>query len=245
MAGATSPITLYGTLIQHAAENLSGIVINQLAKPGAPVIYGGSPAIFDMRCATPPMGAIESMMIDCGYKQIGKYLGLPTHTYMGLSDSKDLDGQMGVESGIGAILAALGGINVVAGAGMLGSENCQSLEKLMIDNEICGMAWRLMKGISQRDKFETGEMLGECLKTGNFLGHLTTLRLFKEEQYIPKLFMDRTSIEAWMSQKEKRSLKEKVREDVEKVMRDYLPAPLDNDTQKELSEIWIFYKENL
>ena len=48
-----------------------------------------------------------------------------------------------------------------------------------------------------------------------------------------------------MSQKEKRSLKEKVREDVEKVMRDYLPAPLDNDTQKELSEIWIFYKENL
>ena len=29
-------------LIQHTAETLSGVVISQLARPGTPVLYGGS-----------------------------------------------------------------------------------------------------------------------------------------------------------------------------------------------------------
>ena len=238
LAGAVSPVTLYGALIQHTAENLSGLVISQLAMSGAPVIYGGSPAIFDMRDATAPLGAIESLMLDCGYQQIGKYLGLPTHTYMGLSDSKDLDSQMGMEAGIGIILAAICGINVVSGAGMLGSENCQSLEKLMLDNELCGMALRLISGISPRDKFETEEILGECLETGNFISHAATLRLFREEQYIPESFIDRTGIEAWKSKKHKKGLKKKLREEVGKVMRSYFPSPLDEDIRSELFKLW-------
>ena len=94
------------------------------------------------------MGAIETMMLDCAYCQIGHSLGLPTHAYMALSDAKTLDAQAGLETGIGAILAALAGVNMVSGPGMLDFESCQSLEKLVIDNDICGMAKRLMRGIS-------------------------------------------------------------------------------------------------
>ena len=50
--GATGPVTLAGSLAQLNAEFLSGLVISQLAKPGAPVIYGGSPTTFDMRYCT-------------------------------------------------------------------------------------------------------------------------------------------------------------------------------------------------
>ena len=64
LTGATSPVTIAGTLVQHVAENLCGLVICQLAKKGAPVIFGGSPASFDMRKGTTSMGAIETMMID-------------------------------------------------------------------------------------------------------------------------------------------------------------------------------------
>jgi trimethylamine--corrinoid protein Co-methyltransferase len=142
--GATGPVTLAGSLVQLNAEFLSGLVLSQLTSPGAPVIYGGSPTTFDMRHCTSRMGAIETMMMGCAYAQIGKYNGLPTHMYLGLSDTKTVDAQAGFESGIGIVLGALAGINVISGPGMLDFENCQSFEKLVIDDAICGMALRLM-----------------------------------------------------------------------------------------------------
>ena len=107
LSGFMAPVTLVGTLVQHTAETLSGVVISQLVRPGAPVLYGGSPAIFDVRYETTPMGAIETMMIDCAYSEIGKHLGLPTQAYIALSDAKQLDAQAGLETGMGATLAAL------------------------------------------------------------------------------------------------------------------------------------------
>ena len=53
------------------------------------------------------MGAIETMMIDCAYDEIGKRLGLPTQAYIALCDAKPLDAQAGLETGMGAVLAGL------------------------------------------------------------------------------------------------------------------------------------------
>jgi len=52
LAGAAAPVTLLGSVVQHAAECISGITIHQLARPGAPIVWGGAPAIFDMRRGT-------------------------------------------------------------------------------------------------------------------------------------------------------------------------------------------------
>ncbi|MFX1508481.1 MAG: trimethylamine methyltransferase family protein, partial [Promethearchaeota archaeon] len=119
LAGASAPITLIGSITQHCAECLAGIVIVQLTKQGVPLIWGGSPAVFDMKHGTTPMGAIETMMINLGDIEMGKYLNLPTHAYMSLSDSKVPDSQAGFEAGMGALLAGLAGINMVSGPGML------------------------------------------------------------------------------------------------------------------------------
>ena len=83
LAGAAGPVTLLGSVVQHAAECISGITIHQLAGPGSPIVWGGAPAVFDMRHGTTPMSAIETAMIDASYAQVGKALGLPTHTYQG------------------------------------------------------------------------------------------------------------------------------------------------------------------
>jgi trimethylamine--corrinoid protein Co-methyltransferase len=141
LSGFMAPVTLVGSLVQHTAETLSGLAISQLTNPGTPVLYGGSPAIFDVRYETTPMGAIGTMMMDCAYNEIGKHLGLPTQAYIGLSDAKLLDAQAGLETSMGATLAALAGINNVSGPGMLDFESCFSLEKLVLDNEICGMVF--------------------------------------------------------------------------------------------------------
>src|SRR5271166_6010021 len=106
-AGATAPVTLAGSIVQHAAECISGITIHQLACPGAPVVWGGAPAIFDMRTGTSPMGAIETTMLDLGCAQVGKSFGLPTHGYLVAGDGIRVDAQGASESGISAVLGAL------------------------------------------------------------------------------------------------------------------------------------------
>jgi len=202
LTGAISPVTLTGALVQHTAENLSGVVIHQLSGPGSPIIYGGSPAAFDMRKGTTPMGAIETMMIDMSYSQIGKHLGLPTHAYMGLSDSKTVDTQAGFESGNGIILAALAGINMVSGPGMLDFESCQSFEKLLIDDQVCGMALRLLEGVVQRGKPMGFDVLKGAIESDRpgeyFLTSPDTLRWFKEELSFPDPLVDRSDYGGWL-----------------------------------------------
>ena len=185
MTGATSPVTIPGTLVQHTAEDLCGLCICQLAKPGVPVIFGGCPSSFDMRRGTTPMGAIETMMIDARYAQVGKALNLPVHAYMALSDAKTIDAQAGLETAMGAVVAALAGVNVVSGPGMLDYVRCQSLEKLVIDDEICGMAYRLIAGITQRDTpiaLEVFKTLGSDM---SFLTHQHTRLVQGRAHYAP------------------------------------------------------------
>jgi trimethylamine--corrinoid protein Co-methyltransferase len=77
LAGATSPVTLAGTLIDHNAEVLSGIVLSQLVSRGTPVIYGSSTTIFDLKTATTPVGAPELGMISTGVAKLADYYLLP------------------------------------------------------------------------------------------------------------------------------------------------------------------------
>ncbi|MCC6751892.1 MAG: trimethylamine methyltransferase family protein [Deltaproteobacteria bacterium] len=196
MTGATSPVTLREAVVQHCAENLSGIVIHQLAGRGSPVIYGGSPAAFDMRQGTTPMGAIETMMIDVAYAQVGKHLGLPIHAYMALSDSKCPDYQAGFETGMGAVLAALAGINMVSGPGMLDFENCQSFEKLLLDHDACTAALRLVRGLETRPG-DAVALIGEVVKAQEFLSHPHTRKHWRQELMIPSTLVERRTYGDW------------------------------------------------
>ncbi|MDQ7824974.1 MAG: trimethylamine methyltransferase family protein [Candidatus Eremiobacteraeota bacterium] len=217
LAGATGPVTLVGSITQHVAETLSGVVISQLAAPGAPVIFGGSPSVFDMRKGTTPMGAIETMMIDASYAQVGKFLGLPTHAYMGLSDAKRLDYQGGLESSAGIMLAALTGINMISGAGMHDFESCQSIQKLVMDNEICGMAKRLTRGVEAVSHPMALDILMDVTHRGmNFLSHPTTLSQFRHEFYFPSPVIDRANLGDW--EKEKRELPARIDDRLKKIL---------------------------
>ena len=234
MTGATSPITIGGTLVQHVVENLCGLVICQLAKKGAPVIFGGSPSSFDMRKGTTPMGAIETMMIDSGYAQVAKSLRLPTHAYMGLSDAKTNDSQAGLESGMGALLAALSGINVVSGPGMMDFESCQSLEKLVIDNEICGMAYRFIEGIAQREDLLATPLFSNVTRDMEFLTHPHTRKWLREEHRYPNI-IDRDTYDGWVSLGEK-PLAQRANEEVRRILE--TPVDLINDgIRRDLQDI--------
>jgi trimethylamine--corrinoid protein Co-methyltransferase len=236
LTGATSPVTLAGALVQLTAENLSGIVIHQLAHPGSPIIFGGSPAAFDMRKGTTPMGAVETMMIDAAHVQIGKHLGLPTHAYLGLSDAKIVDGQAGLETGMGGLVAALAGANVISGPGMLNFESCQSLEKLVLDNEICGMALRMVRGIEARGDRLGGDLYGDIYDGKHFLTSKETLRWFREEMYQAGAVIDRDTYDAWTSHG-KKSAWDRACMEVERIISSYTGEPLPDDSLKALMSI--------
>jgi trimethylamine--corrinoid protein Co-methyltransferase len=197
LAGAAAPVTLLGSVVQHAAECISGITIHQLAKAGAPIVWGGAPAIFDMRKGGTPMGAIETAMIDASYAQVGKYLNIPTHCYLGATESKVVDAQAGMESGMSALVGALAGINMISGAGMLDFLACHSPEKLTVDAEAIGMAKRMLEGVQVRTETLATAMFEGINFKGDFLKQRVTRELFSQEQYLPSDVIDRDSIRGW------------------------------------------------
>jgi trimethylamine--corrinoid protein Co-methyltransferase len=191
LAGATAPVTLVGSVVQHAAECISGISIHQLAQPGAPIVWGGAPAIFDMRSGKTPMGAIETAMLDLACSQVGKYLGLPTHAYLVAGDGRVVDAQVEMESGMSAVLGALAGINMISGAGMLDFLACHSIEKLVIDAEAIASAQRLIEGIQPRGVSLAVDMFAQTGLQGDFLKLKETRELFRKEQHFPSAVIDR------------------------------------------------------
>lgn len=197
LIGATSPVTLEGTIVQHTAENLSGVVIHQTAAPAAPLIYGCAATLFDMRRGTAPMSAVEAQMVDAGCVQIGKHFGLPVHAYLGLSDAKTPDAQAGFETTMGAVVAALAGVNVASGAGMLNYVICQSLEKLLIDSDVCRHAMKLAAGIPHHDDDAGASAIAECAESGSFITSAHTRRYFRGEVDYPGPVIDRLSPGDW------------------------------------------------
>ena len=228
LAGATAPVTLAGSVVQHAAECISGITIHQLAKPGAPIVWGGAPAIFDMRTGKTPMGAIETAMLDLACSQVGKYLGLPTHAYLVTGDGKAVDAQVGMESGISAVLGALAGINMISGAGMLDFLACHSIEKLVVDAEAIASAQRLIEGIEPRGESLAVAMFAQTGLHGDFLKLKETRALFRKEQHFPSAVIDRGASGVISD------ILKRARERVEELVADYRRPEVSSDREREM-----------
>ena len=235
LSGFVAPVTLVGSVVQHAAETLSGVVLSQLAAAGAPVVWGGSPAIFDIRHETTPMGAIETMMLDCANAEIGKRLGLPTQGYIALSDAKALDAQAGLETGMGAVLAGLSGINSVSGPGMLDFESCQSLEKLVLDDEICGMVARLRRGLEPRDDFPSRPLFEELFKDEHLLIAAHTRKHRKEQIRFTSPVIERAPLGRWREEGET-TLAQRASREVERVVAAWTPSRVPDEAKRALRE---------
>ncbi len=236
MPGATTPVTLAGSVLVHTAETLSGLVLSQVVNPGTPFVYGGAPVHFDMRTGVTPLGAVEATMIGAAYAQMGKYYGLPTHTYACLGDSRMIDAQAGLETAMSGILAQLAGINVISGPGMLDCVRCMSLEKLVIDNEICGMALRLHRGINCAPDALAAELIADLGPGGDYLSTQHTLEWFRREQYIPSPVIDRSDRSSWEAGGS-RDILSRARDRVKDILEGHEPVALDAQREDALDDV--------
>ncbi|MFN8573380.1 MAG: trimethylamine methyltransferase family protein, partial [Gemmatimonadaceae bacterium] len=185
LLGMISPATTVGALVLHTAEVLSGLTIAQRVRPGTPVLFGGAPASFHMQLMSNPMTAVEALQLYCAYAEVAKFLKLPCQAYMALSDSKFNDPQAGMETGVGAFLAALAGINSVSGPGMLDYVNCFSLEKLVFDDEVVAHAQRFIRPVEVKDDLPAMPLMDELVRDKHLLMSEHTLAHWPEELYLP------------------------------------------------------------
>ena len=158
-----------------------------------------------------------------------------------MSDTKILDMQSGVESGMGALLAGIKGVNMISGAGMIDFETTQSIQKVVIDNQMCGMIHRFNRGIEQRDEPIAKNLLIDLEEKTHLLSHDHTLKWFKKEHFIPNQLIDRSTNEEWIN-KGRKTIDQRAKEEVDNLLVKYSGTSLDKDKISDLIEI-MSYKD--
>jgi trimethylamine--corrinoid protein Co-methyltransferase len=197
MAGATSPITLAGTLVQLHAEELAGIAFTQLVSPGTPVIYGGIPSMADMRRLKYIGGGVEFGLMNAAIAQLSQYIGVPNHNSAGITEAKIPDIQAVYEKCFAILQCALSGSNFVHhAAGILESLLTISHEQLVIDNEIIGMARRAVRGIEVNVDKLALSAIRQVGPGGSYVESEHTLDYLNEE-FLEPMLTDRSDREDW------------------------------------------------
>ena len=141
-----------------------------------------------------------------------------------------------MESAFGMLMGALGGVNLIAGPGMMDFESTQSLEKLVLDNEGCGMALRAVAGVSDRSAAEAVDLLRQVVELGSFLAHPHTRKWYRQEQLIPGRVVDRASYGDWEAAGAPDAWSA-AHAEVQRILARGNPAPLEEKLQSELVAI--------
>lgn len=232
MAGATGPVQLPGTIVLQNAEFLSGVVLAQLTKPGAPCVYGGTSTITDMRTGLPSVGAPEQMILQNVQAQVAKYYNLPCRGSGGISDGYIPDGQASMESALALLTTLNSGSNfIIQSAGIIGAYLMMSYEKFIMDEEILARIMRLIKPLSFSDDHINLDTIQDVGIGGEYLTHPTTFKHFKKEYYVSSLTR-RQSHEAWVNEGQKaihEVAAQKVAERIDAYERPDIPRDIEAD----------------
>jgi trimethylamine---corrinoid protein Co-methyltransferase len=233
MAGSTSPVTLAGTLAQVHAEQLSGIGLTQLAHPGAPVLYGAIPSMADMKSMDYLGGGVEFGLMNAAVTQMARHVGVPNYNSAGLTDAKIPDIQSGYEKAFSLCLCALAGSNFIHhAAGMLESMKAVAYEQYVIDNEIIGMALRLLKGIRIDEETLGLDAVRAAGPGGNYLSSMHTVKFMRQEYFRPSV-ADRRSREAWEAAGSPDG-RERARGQVKRILETHRPAGIDPEIDRDI-----------
>jgi trimethylamine--corrinoid protein Co-methyltransferase len=225
MAGSTSPVTLAGTLVQLNAEQLSGIVLTQLVRPGTPVLAGYIPGVADMRSGGYLGGAVEFGMMQAAASQLAHHYGVPIYGSGGMSDSKLPDAQAGYEKMATLLLAAMGGCNYIHHAiGMVTNMNAASLEQAVMDDEVAGMVLRVLRGVEISDETLAVQAVARVGPGGHYLMDDHTLQFMRSELFHPAL-ADRQNRASWEAAG-KQDARPRAAARAEKLLRSHEPMEL-------------------
>lgn len=232
--GATSPITLAGSLVQSNAAVLAGLVLIQLVRKGSPVVYGSIPVNLDARTGIPSSGCPENSLRCAGGAQMAHYYGLPSAMSGGATDAKVPDVQAGFESAFGMLTTVLAGANWIrVVAGELEYHFTASYEMLAIHDEMFGIAMRIARGITVDDDTLAVPLIKKVApRQGHYMAEKHTLGHIRSERYLTSL-SDRHTHGDWTKAGSK-DIAQRARERVKAILATHRPEPLPKDVERDL-----------
>lgn len=235
IAGATSPVTLAGTLAQINAEAICGILLTQIIHEGAPVLYSVVPTTANMKSMEFLFGAVENGIMNGASAQLAAYYNLPQYSTGGVTESKAFDIQNGYEKCINNLLPGAAGAQLIHNAaGQIDSSMAVAYEQYILDNEIIGAIKRVLQGITVTPETLAAELIGEVGPGGHFLAQKHTSTHMRAELYIPPVTV-RESYSVW-EQGDQKNMVDRAREAAERILQEHRPLPLPEGLDKALGE---------
>ena len=210
--GGTAPISTSGCYALCLAEALSGILIHQLKRKGAPIIMAGLAGPLDMKTTMALYADPVANQFNMATGAMGHFYNLPTYGMSGVSDSCVNDIQSAMECTFSVVISALSGMSIIHDNGYTGNGMIGNLETLIMDNEIIAMAKQYMRGIEVSDETIPVDLIEEVGPGGHYLLAEHTLKYFRTETYYPR-YMNRKGYLLWQSDDGKdmgQKLKERV-----------------------------------
>ncbi len=236
-AGGTSPATLAGTLVMEIAELLAGLILTQLVRPGVPVRLFGYASAMDQKYGCFTFASPEKALMAVATAQMFRYYGVPHGVHGATTRSNVLDAQAGYETGILNMFTALSGSELVIECTSSGIEDTvlSVYEQAAIGNEICGMVYRILRGIEVTPETLAVDVIREVGPRGQFLTHSHTREHYRLENWEAKIG-NRMARDEW-EESGALDIRARAKEEVRRILATHHPKPLDIDVQRKLQQI--------
>lgn len=233
--GLSAPATLAGTMAQENAEILAGLCVVQLIREGTPVCYGGICHAFDMRTTQLIFSGPEQAIFGVAMTQMGKHYGLPVYINVGLTDSKRVDAQAGLEAGISLALGAAAGADIFGHLGIAGADQAASPDMLVFHDELVAFVESALRELDFSDEAFGLDVIDRVGPGGSFIGEEHTVRHFRRELWFPRL-LDREFYQAWL-ETGAQDMEARCRARRRVLAASHAPAPLADDIDAAFEDI--------
>jgi trimethylamine---corrinoid protein Co-methyltransferase len=214
LPGTTGPVTLDGAIAQSSAEIVAGLVVHQLAEPGAPVLTASSILPMDLKTGSIAYGSPEYMLVGIGAVDYFGDLGVPTWIGAGCTDSHILDTQAAAEAGMSIYQAMSAGTSFIHNLGFMSAGKSGALEMLVLTDEIAGGAKRFYRGISVTEESLGIEVTRRAYRDHSFMMDDHTLDNMRTAMWEP-VMLQRNTLETWAasgSEPLEKRIRERVRD---------------------------------
>jgi trimethylamine--corrinoid protein Co-methyltransferase len=237
IAGATSPLSLAGALVQQNAEILASIVLAQLVHPGLPIIYCGRLAMMEPRTGLSVWGGVELGLASAATVQIGHHYGLPVNVYGLSTNAHILDLQNGYERALNAAIPALAGADELSGIGEMAAGVSGSYAQIVCDNEIAASVRRLRRGFSADvDALAVDVITSVMQGDRNFLGQKHTLQYLRAGELLVTQLAERHTWETW-DHEGRQGMIDRAQAEAERLLSEHQVTPLSEAQEFELNTI--------
>lgn len=238
-AGGSAPATFAGTIVQASAESLSGLVLTQIANPGASFIYGAFTTIMDMKSTIFSYGANELSLMAGAMAQMAQYYRLPFFGTAGATDAKFCDAQAGAEVAFQCLSSAAVGSGLVHDcSSWMDHGNLVSPEFMVLADDIVDSVKHYMKGIPVNKDTLALDVIEKVGPGGHYLQEKHTMDHFRDIKY-SEIF-EREVFGVWEKSGSKK-FEQRLQEVTLEKMK-HRPDPLPEDVIKELNRMQASWK---